>query len=201
MSDSLQPHRLQYVKLGLQHDRTLPCPSLPPGVCSNSCLLNWWCHPTISSSAALFFFCLQPFSESGPFPMSQYFPLAGQTVGTSALESVLPWIFKVDLFRIDCFDIFAVQGTLKSLFQHHSSKASILWYSTFIMVQLSHPYMTTKNKTKQNIALTRWTFVGKIMSLLFNMLSRFVLAFLPRSKCLLICGCNYHLKWFWSLRK
>ena len=85
-------------------------------------------------------------------------------------------------FRIDCFDLLAVQGTLKSLLQHHSSKASILWHSAFFMVQLSHPHMTT-GKT---IALTRWTFVGKVMSLLFNMLSRLVITFLPRSKCLLI---------------
>jgi len=84
--------------------------------------------------------------------------------------------------KIDWFDILAVKGTLKSLLQHHSSKASILQCSAFFMVQLSHPYMTT-GKT---IALTRWTFVGKVMSLLFNMLSRFVIAFLPRSKRLLI---------------
>ena len=81
-------------------------------------------------------------------------------------------------FRIDWFDLLAVQGTLKSLLQHHSSKASILWRSAFFMVQLSHPYVTT-GKT---IALTRWTFVGKVMSLLFNMLSRLVITFLPRSK-------------------
>ena len=79
-------------------------------------------------------------------------------------------------------DLLAVQGTLKSLLQHHSSKASILWCSAFFIVQLSHPYMTT-GKT---IALTRWTFVGKVMSLLFNMLSMLVIAFLPRSKRLLI---------------
>ena len=85
-------------------------------------------------------------------------------------------------FRMDWFDLFVVQGILKSLLQHHSSKASILQHSAFFMIQLSHPYMTT-GKT---IALTRWTLVGKIMSLLFNMLSRFVIAFLPRSKCLLI---------------
>ena len=85
-------------------------------------------------------------------------------------------------FRIDWLDILAVQGTLKSLLQHHSSKASILWCSAFFRVQLSHPYMTT-GKT---IALTRWNFVGKLMSLLFNMLSRLVTAFLPRSKHLLI---------------
>ena len=85
-------------------------------------------------------------------------------------------------FRMDWLDILAIQGTLKSLFQHHSSKASILWHSAFFMDQLSHPYMTT-GKT---IALTRWTFVGKIMSLLLNMLSRLVIAFLPRSKRLLI---------------
>ena len=85
-------------------------------------------------------------------------------------------------FRIDWFNLLAVQGTLKSLLQHHSSKASILWHSAFFMVKLSHPYMTT-GKT---IALTRWTFVGKVMFLLFNMLSSFVIAFLPRSKHLLI---------------
>ena len=85
-------------------------------------------------------------------------------------------------FRMDWLDLLAVQGTLKSLLQHHSSKASILWYSAFFIVQLSHPYMTT-GKT---IGLTRWNFVGKIMSLLFNMLSRLVIAFLPRSKHLFI---------------
>ena len=85
-------------------------------------------------------------------------------------------------FRIGWLDLLAAQGTLKSLFQHHSSKASILRHSAFFIVQLSHPYMTT-GKT---IALTRWTFVGKVMSLIFNMLSRLVIAFLPRSKCLLI---------------
>ena len=84
--------------------------------------------------------------------------------------------------RIDCFDFLAVQGTLKSVLQHHISKASILWHSAFFIVQLTHPYMTT-GKT---IALTRQTFVDKVMSLLFNMLSRFVIIFLLRSKCLLI---------------
>ena len=85
-------------------------------------------------------------------------------------------------FRMDWLDLLAFQGTLKSLLQHHSSKASIFWCSAFFTVQLSHPYMTT-GKT---IALTRWTLVGKVMSLLFNMLSRLVITFLPRSKCLLI---------------
>ena len=81
-------------------------------------------------------------------------------------------------FRMDWFDLLAVQGTLKSLLQHHNSKASILWHSAFFLVQLSHPHMTTG----KIIALTRWTFVGKVMSLLFDMLSRVVIAFLPRSK-------------------
>ena len=84
-------------------------------------------------------------------------------------------------FRIDCFDL-AVQGTLKSLLQHHSSKASVLQPSVFFILQLSHPYLTTG----KNIDLTRWNFVGKVTSLLFNMLSRLVIAFLPRSKCLSI---------------
>ena len=85
-------------------------------------------------------------------------------------------------FRIDWFDLLVVRGTLKSLLQHHSSKASILWCSPFFMAQLSHPYMTIG----KNVPLTIWTFVGKVMLLLFNMLSRLVIAFLPRSKCLLI---------------
>ena len=93
-------------------------------------------------------------------------------------------------FRMDWLDLPAVQGTLKSLLQHHSSKASILRCSTFFIVQISHPYMTTR----KTIALTRWTFVGKVMSLLFNMLSRLAVAFLPRSKHLLI-------SWLWSPRK
>ena len=85
-------------------------------------------------------------------------------------------------FRMDWLDLFTVQGTLRSLLQHHSSKASVFWCSAFFIVQLSHPYMTTR----KTIAFTRWTFVGKVMSLLFNMLSRLVITFLPRSKCLLI---------------
>ena len=85
-------------------------------------------------------------------------------------------------FRMDWLDLLAVQGTLKSLLQHHSSKASILWHSTFFLVQLSHSYMTTG----ETIPLSRWAFVGKVMSLLFNMLPRLVIAFLPRSKRLLI---------------
>ena len=107
---------------------------------------------------------------------------SGQSIGASASTLVLPMNTWVVSFRIDWFDLLAIQGTLKSLLHHHSSKASILWCSVFFMVQFSHPYMTT-GKT---ISLTRWTFVGKVMSLLFNTLSRFVIAFLPRSKCLLI---------------
>ena len=100
-------------------------------------------------------------------------------------------------FPLGWLDLLAVQGTLESLLQHHSSKASILQSSAFFMVQLSHPYMTTV----KTIALTRWTFVSKIMSLLFNTLSRFVIAFLPRSKHLLFHGCSHCLWWFWSQEK
>ena len=99
--------------------------------------------------------------------------------------------------RFDWFDCLAVQGPLKSLLQHQSSKASILWHSAFFMIQLSHPYMTA-GKT---IALTVWTFVDKVMSLLLNTLSRFIIAFPPRSKCLLICDCGHWPQWFWSPRK
>ena len=92
-------------------------------------------------------------------------------------------------FRTDWLDLLAVQGTLKNLLQHHSSKASILWGSAFLIVQISHQYMTT-GKT---IALTRWTFVDKVMSLLLNILSKLVINFLPRSKCLLILWLHHHL--------
>ena len=114
--------------------------------------------------------------------MNQLFTSGGQSIRVSASTSVLPINTRTDLFRMDWLDLLAVQGTLKSLLQHHSSKASILQRSAFFMVQLSYPYMTT-GKT---IALTRWTFVGKVTSLLLNMLSRLVITFLPRSKCLLI---------------
>ena len=113
-----------------------------------------WCYVTISSSVALFSFCLQSFPESRSFPMSWIFSPSNEYSG-------------LIYFGIDWFDLLAVQGTLKSLLQHHSSKASILWLSAFFMVQLSHPYITTRKTT----ALPIWTFVSKVMSLIFNMLS------------------------------
>ena len=116
--------------------------------------------------------------------MSQFFTSGGQSIGISVSASVSPSSEYSGLisFRMDWLDLLAVQGTLKSLLQHHSSKASIHLHSAFFIVQLSHPYMTTG----EIIALTRGTFVGKVMSLLFNMLSRLVITFLPRSKRLLI---------------
>ena len=140
---------------GLQHIR-LPCPSLSPGVCSNSCLLSWWWHPTISSSVTPFTSCPQSFPASGSFPRSQFFASGGQSISFSF--SISPSIEYSGLisFRIDWFDL-AVQGTLKSLLQHHSSKALILQYSAFFMVQLSHSYLTTG----KNIALTIQIFVSK----------------------------------------
>ena len=148
MSDSLWPH-------GLQHTR-LPCPSPSPRVCSNSCPLSQWCHPTISSSAASFPLP-QSFPVSGPFPMSGFFTSGGQIIGASASASILPVNTGLISFRMDWLDLLAVQEALKSLLQHYSSKASILWRSAFFTVQLSHPYMTT-GKT---IASTRRTFVAK----------------------------------------
>ena len=115
--------------------------------------------------------------------MSQFFPSGGQSIGVSAtVSSCSNEHSGLISFRMDWLDLLAVQGMLKSLLQHHSSKASIFQCSDFFMVQLSHPYMTT-GKT---IALTRQTFAGKVMSLLFNILSRLVMTFLPRSKHLLI---------------
>ena len=130
-----------------------------------------------------------------PLLLPSIFPSSRVFSNESALHIRWPkyWSFSLNISpssehpglissRMDWLDFFGVQGTLKSLLQHHSSKASILWLSAFFIVQLSHPYVTT-GKT---IALTRWTFVGKVMSLLFNMLSRLLITFLPRSKHLLI---------------
>ena len=173
--DSLWPHGLQHVKP--------PCPSPTPGVYSNSSPLSQWCHPTISSSVVLFSSRLQSFPASGSFPMSQFFTSGGQSIGISALAPVLQmniqnwfplgWTGWIPLLPKDF---------LKNLLQYHSSKASILQCSAFFLVQLSHPYMTTGKTTP----LTRWTFVSKVISLLFNMLSRLVITFLPRSKSILI---------------
>ena len=115
--------------------------------------------------------------------MNQFFAWGGQSIGSFSFN-ISPSNEQSGLisFRIDWYDLLAVQRTLKSLLQHHSSKASILWCLAFFMVQLSRPYMTTGKTT----ALTRWTSVSKVISLLFNMLSRLVITFLPRSKCLLI---------------
>ena len=155
------------------------CQASPtPGVHSDSCPLRQWCHPAISCSVVPFSSRPQLLPASESFPMSQLFAWGGQSTGVSALASFLPKIPGLISFRMDWLDLLAVQGTLKSLLQHHSSKVSILWCSAFFTVQLSHPYMTT-GKT---IGLTRRTFVGNVMSLLFNMLSRLAIAFLPRSK-------------------
>ena len=154
---------------------------ITPRACSNSCALNRWCHLTISSSVGSFSSCPQSFPASGSFPMSRLFISGGHSFSISISPS--NEYSGLISFRIHWFDFLAVQGTLKNLLQRHSSKASILWHSVFFMVQLVHPYMTT-GKT---IALTVWTFVGKVNDVsAFNTLSRFVIAFLPRSKCLLI---------------
>ena len=172
MSDSFQPHTLQHTRP--------PCPSPTLGVYPNSCPLSWD--------------AIQPSHPFCPlFLLTSIFPSLRVFSYESALCIMWPkyWSFSLSpsnrysvliSFRIDWFDLLVVQGTLKSLLQHHSLKASVLWHSAFFMVQLSHPYMST-GKT---IALTLQTCVGKVMSRLFNMLSRFFIIFLPRSKCLLI---------------
>ena len=160
MSDPLRPHETQ-------HARPL-CPSPTPRVYPNSCPLCWWCPPTNSSSVI-------PFSI---FPSIRVFS------NESALCIRWPkyWSFNISpssehpeliSFRMDWLDLLTVQGALTGLLQCHSSKASILWHSAFFKVQHSHPYMTTW----KTIALTRWTFVDKVMSLLFNMLFRLVINF------------------------
>ena len=168
MSDSLQPCRLQHT--------SLLCPPLSSGVCSDSCLLSQWCCLTISSSVIPFSFGCLPFPNIRVFSSEsvlhirwpKYWSLSFSSSPSNKYSGLIS--FKIGLL--------AVQGTLESLLQHHNSKASVLWCSAFFMVQFSHLYMTT-GKT---IALNRWTFVGKVMSLPFITLSRFVIAFLPRSK-------------------
>ena len=170
MSDFFQPR-------GLQHTRP-PCLSPSPGVCPSSCPLHQWCHPAISF--------LTP--SSSAFNVSQHQGLF-RWVSCSHHQVTKYWGFSLSIsssneysgltfFKIDWFDLLTAQGTLRSLLQHHSSKASILWHSAFFLVQLSQLYMTT-GKT---IALTIWTFVSRV---LFNTLSRFVISFLPRSNHLL----------------
>ena len=175
LSDSLRPHESQHARP--------PCPSPTPRVYPNSCPSSQRCHPTISSFVVPFSSCPQPLPASGSFQMSQLCTSGSQSIGSFSFNispsNEHPGLIS---FRMDWSDLLAVQGTLKSLLQHHSSKASILLCSAFFIVQLSHSYVTTGKP----IALTRQTFVGKVMSLLFNMLSRLVIAFLPRSKHLLI---------------
>ena len=169
--NSLWPH-------GLQHDRLL-CPSPTPRACSNSSPSGWWCNSTISSSVMPFSSCLLSFPSSESFPMSQLFASGSQSTGDSAFSiSPSSEYSRPISIRIDWFDLLAVQGTLKSLLQYHSLKVSISQCSAFFIVQLSHPYMTIG----KIIALTILTFVGKVMFLLFNTLSRFVINFLTRIK-------------------
>ena len=173
MSSSLQPHGLQHIMPS--------CPSPTPRARSNSCPSSHWWYPTIPSYV-IPFSCLQSFPASGSFQMNQFFALGGQSIGVSASASALPMNIQ-DWFPFGLTGWISLQSKgLSSLLQHHSSKPWILQCSAFFTVQLSHPYMAT-GKT---IALTRWTFVGKVMSLLCNMLFRLVIAFLPRSESLSI---------------
>ena len=163
VSDSLRRHGLQYPMLSYL--------SLSLGVCSNSCPLSWWCHPTITPSVVPFSSHHQSFPASGSFQMSQLFASGGRSIGVSASTSVLPMNTQ-DWFALGWTGWISLQSKgLSSLFQHHSSKASVLQHSAFFIVQHSHPYVSTR----KIIALTRWTFVGKVTSLLFNILSSLVI--------------------------
>ena len=177
MTNSLQPH-------GLQHAR-LPCPSLSPGACSNSCPLSQWCHPTISSSVILFSSCLQSFPASGSsFPMSWLFSSGGQSIRASISASVLPVNIQ-DWFPLGLTGLISLQSKgLSRVFsnptvQKHQFIGAhpSLWSNCHINAWLLG---------KKTITLTIWTFVSKVISLLFNTLSSFVVAFLSKSKHLLI---------------
>ena len=148
VSDSLQPRELQYARL--------TCPSPIPGACSNSCPSSWWCHPTISSSVTPFTSCPQSFPASRSvlhIRWPKYWSFSFSISPSNEYSGLIS-------FRMDWFDLLAVQGTLKSLLQHHSSKASILRHSAFFIVQCSCPYVTTG----KSIALTRWTFTSLDMA-------------------------------------
>ena len=164
VSDSLQPHGLKHARL------SYPLPT--PRVYSNSCPLSQWCHPTISSSVIPFSSCLQSFPASESFQMSQLSASGGHWSFSFSISPSNEYSGLIS-FRMRWLDLLEVQGTLKSVLQHHSSKASILQCSAFFIVQLSHPYMTTG----ETIVLTRRAFVGKVTCLLFNMLSRLVITF------------------------
>ena len=151
-------------------------------------------HPLSSPSPSAFQF----FPASGSFPVSQFFASGGQSIEVQLQHQSFQWIFRADFFRIDWLDLVAVQGTEESSPTPQFNSINSLALS--FIVQLSHLYMTT-GKT---MALTRWTFVDKVMSLLFNMLSKLVITFIPRTKHLLISwlhGCSHHLQWFWSPKK
>ena len=152
---------------GLQHAR-LPCPSPTPGASSNSCPLSQWCHPTISSSVIPFSSRLQSFPASGSFQMSQFFVSGGQSIGVSASASVLPMNMQ-DWSPLEWTGWISLQskGLSRVFFNTTVQKLSILRPSALFIVQLSYPY----RPTGKTIALTRPTFVGKVMSLLLNMLS------------------------------
>ena len=175
MSDSLWPHELQHTRL--------PCPSASPKVCSNSCPLSQYAHSTVSSSVVPFSSHLQSYPRSGSFPMSQLFAWAGQSIGVSVSASVLPmniqdwfpleWTGWISLLSKGLSRVFSSTAVQK----HQSFNAQPSLWSSFHI----HTWLL-----ERNIALTIWTFVGKVMSLLFNALSRLVIAFLSKSKCLLI---------------
>ena len=175
VSNSFRPHKSQHARSS--------CPSPTPGVHSDPHPSSQWCHPAISSSVVPFSSCPQSLPASESFSNKstlhmrwpKYWSFSFSIIPSKEIPGLIS-------FTMDWFDLPTVQGTLKSLLQHHSSKASILWCSAFFTVQLSQPYMTT-GKT---IALTRRNFVGKVLSLLLNMLSRLVITFLPRSERLLI---------------
>ena len=161
MSDSLRPH-------GLQHAR-LPCASPTSRACSNSCPSSWWYHPTISFFVVPFSSCLQSFPESGSFPMSQLFPSGGQNIGVSASASVLPMNIQ-DQFPLGWTNwIFLQSKGLSRVFSNTTVQKH-----QFFGVQLYSPTLTSIYDYWKTIALTIWTLVGKVMSLLFNMLSRLV---------------------------
>ena len=184
VSDSLKPHGLKYARL--------PCPPLSSRVCSNSCPLSWWCHPNH------LIFCRPLLLLRSIFPSIRVF----SNESPLCIRWPEDWSFSFSIspsneysrlisFKIDRLDLLAAQGTIKRILQHQSSSINS---SAFRIIY--SPTLTSIHDHRKCHSWPRWTIVGKVMSLMFNMLPRLVIAFLPRINCLLISWLHHHLQWF-----
>ena len=189
MSYSLQYHEPQHTRP--------PCPSPTPRVHPNPCPLSWWCHPTISSSVIPFSSCPQSFPALGSFPVSQLFASGGQVLEFQLQHQSFQRTFRIDFL----YDGVVGSPCRPKDSQEPSPTPQFKSINSLVLTFLYSPTLTPIHDYWRNHRLDWQTFVGKVMSVLFNMLSSLVIIFLPRSKCLLFQGCGHHSQWFWSPRK